>query len=70
MANCTYYYDVEAGLTCQDVLDYTCLTIAQFYAMNPAVGADCSGLWLGKHFRHNLHASSDVCRIPVLRPHR
>ncbi|KAK0647930.1 LysM domain-containing protein [Lasiodiplodia hormozganensis] len=50
VANCTYYYDVEAGLTCQDVLDYTCLTIAQFYAMNPAVGADCSGLWLGYQY--------------------
>ncbi|EOD48364.1 hypothetical protein UCRNP2_4885 [Neofusicoccum parvum UCRNP2] len=41
--NCTFYYDVEAGITCQNLLDYTCLTIAQLYAMNPAVGADCSG---------------------------
>lgn len=47
-SNCTEYVDVftGSGLTCQDILvDYN-ITIAQFYAWNPAVGSDCSNLWL------------------------
>lgn len=39
-----------ARMTCQVLLDMYSLTIAQFFAYNPAVGADCSGLWLGMFF--------------------
>lgn len=45
--NCTDYTDVWKGRSCQDVLDTFGLTIAQFYALNLAVGKDCSGLWTG-----------------------
>lgn len=34
--------------TCTNILEDYHLTIAQFYAMNPSVGADCAGLWAGK----------------------
>lgn len=48
--NCTLYADVIDGWTCESVLDTYDLTIAQFYAYNPAVGSDCSTLILGISF--------------------
>ncbi|KAI3331384.1 hypothetical protein F4824DRAFT_294880 [Ustulina deusta] len=50
--NCTRYVDVfdGSGFTCQDILDDFNITIAQFYAWNPAVGADCSNLWLSYQY--------------------
>lgn len=44
--NCTQYYDAVAPDTCQTILDENQLTIAQFFAYNPAVGSDCANLWL------------------------
>ncbi|KAL8653777.1 MAG: hypothetical protein Q9226_003712, partial [Calogaya cf. arnoldii] len=44
-------YDVNlgdfGGWTCQGILRVYELTIAQFFAYNPAVKSDCSGLWSG-----------------------
>lgn len=45
--NCTLYADVTEGWDCESVLQTYDLTIAQFYAYNPAVGSDCSTLVLG-----------------------
>ncbi|RSL86748.1 hypothetical protein CDV31_016358 [Fusarium ambrosium] len=42
---CKTYYAVIPPMTCQDVLDANKITIAQFYAMNPSVGAECYNLW-------------------------
>ncbi|KAJ3957715.1 hypothetical protein N0V92_005734 [Colletotrichum tropicale] len=44
---CTEIVDVdEDGYpSCQDILSDYELTIAEFYAWNPSVGADCSGMW-------------------------
>lgn len=51
--NCTLTADVATknGLTCEDILDIYELTITQFYKMNPSVGADCSGMWVGRHLK-------------------
>ena len=48
--NCTYTVVVfpSGAPTCTTILTDYHLTIAQFYAMNPSVGADCSGLWAGE----------------------
>lgn len=48
-ANCTQLIDVLQGNTCQRILHDYGLTMAQFFAWNPAVGSDCSKLWLSKH---------------------
>ncbi|KAI8315298.1 hypothetical protein K4K61_002332 [Colletotrichum sp. SAR11_59] len=37
--------DEDGYPSCQDILSDYELTIAQFYAWNPSVGADCSGMW-------------------------
>jgi hypothetical protein len=48
--DCDHSIDVyEDGFpTCDEILSQFDLTIAQFYEMNPSVGADCSGMWAGK----------------------
>ncbi|KAH7146904.1 hypothetical protein B0J13DRAFT_441742 [Dactylonectria estremocensis] len=43
--DCKKYYAVVSPQTCQDVLDANSLTIAEFYAMNPAIGSECHNLW-------------------------
>ncbi|KAK8048097.1 LysM domain-containing protein [Apiospora saccharicola] len=47
--NCNFTVVVfpSGAPTCTDILENYHLTIAQFYKMNPSVGADCSGLWAG-----------------------
>ncbi|KAI9642412.1 hypothetical protein NHQ30_009217 [Ciborinia camelliae] len=42
---CTEFADVPGDWECTDILAIYELTIAQFYAYNPAVGSDCVGLW-------------------------
>ncbi|KAL9029149.1 MAG: hypothetical protein Q9196_002579, partial [Gyalolechia fulgens] len=48
--NCTRFVDIEEGWICEDILTVYGLTIAQFFAYNSAVKADCSGLWLGYQY--------------------
>ncbi|KAL8693835.1 MAG: hypothetical protein Q9224_003679 [Gallowayella concinna] len=52
-ANCTEYANIKKGWTCQGILRTYGLTIAQFFAYNPAVKSDCSGLWLGMSLSHS-----------------
>jgi LysM repeat protein len=46
---CTLWHFIGGTTTCQQVLDYQKITLAQFYKWNPAVKADCSGLWKDTH---------------------
>lgn len=62
--NCTLYADVIDGWTCESVLDTYDLTIAQFYAYNPAVGSDCSTLVLGISFLVFLITRSILLLFP------
>ncbi|KAF7556062.1 hypothetical protein G7Z17_g1763 [Cylindrodendrum hubeiense] len=43
--DCKKYYAVVSPQTCQGALDANGLTIAEFYAMNPAIGPECHNLW-------------------------
>ncbi|KAF3901849.1 hypothetical protein AA313_de0208995 [Arthrobotrys entomopaga] len=38
-----------ANISCADILSQNGITIAQFYAWNPTVNADCSGMWSGNY---------------------
>ncbi|KAI1055596.1 hypothetical protein LB505_010846 [Fusarium chuoi] len=42
---CTKFHPVKSTTTCQGILDYNKITLAQFYKWNPAVKSDCSNLW-------------------------
>ncbi|CAK7231095.1 hypothetical protein SBRCBS47491_007814 [Sporothrix bragantina] len=45
--DCISFYKVVKGDTCAKVVQkYSGITIDDFYSWNPAVGTDCSGLWL------------------------
>ncbi|KPM42246.1 hypothetical protein AK830_g4356 [Neonectria ditissima] len=45
--DCKKYYAVVSPQTCQEALDANGLTIAEFYAMNSAIGPECTNLWPG-----------------------
>lgn len=45
VANCNKFHFVETGQSCQSILSTYGITIATFFGWNPAVKADCSGLW-------------------------
>ncbi|SPJ71097.1 uncharacterized protein FTOL_00825 [Fusarium torulosum] len=47
--NCIKFHHIKPTTTCQGVLDYNKITLAQFFKWNPAVGKDCSGLWKDTH---------------------
>ncbi|EDO02976.1 hypothetical protein SS1G_05453 [Sclerotinia sclerotiorum 1980 UF-70] len=48
--DCKDYSSVNAGITCQNILDRNSITIEQFYAWNPAVGPKCGNLWSGETY--------------------
>jgi hypothetical protein len=45
VSNCDAFYFVKKGTTCATVLSTNGITIDQFYAWNPSVGKDCTGMW-------------------------
>jgi len=45
-AGCSKYHKAVKGDTCYDIANTYGITLDQFYAWNPPVGNDCSGLWL------------------------
>ncbi|KAF4943698.1 hypothetical protein FGADI_13236 [Fusarium gaditjirri] len=47
VANCNKFHEVKDTTTCQGILNYNKITLADFVKWNPAVGKDCSGLWKG-----------------------
>ncbi|KAM0492503.1 hypothetical protein ACHAP8_009858 [Fusarium lateritium] len=47
VANCNKFHKVKDTTTCQGILDYNKITLADFIKWNPAVGKDCTGLWKG-----------------------
>ncbi|KAL5387455.1 hypothetical protein PMIN02_008148 [Paraphaeosphaeria minitans] len=46
VADCTRFHTVVDGDTCGAILTTYGLSLAQFYAWNPAVGSECTGMWL------------------------
>ncbi|KAI0143678.1 hypothetical protein GGR57DRAFT_341918 [Xylariaceae sp. FL1272] len=65
-SNCTEYVDVfdGSGYTCQDILTFYDITIAQFYNWNPAVGSDCGNLWTGYQYCVAIPGSGDPTSTP------
>ncbi|RBQ81134.1 hypothetical protein FVER14953_06777 [Fusarium verticillioides] len=47
VSNCNKFHEVKDTTTCQGILNYNKITLADFVKWNPAVGKDCSGLWKG-----------------------
>ncbi|KAG7416469.1 hypothetical protein DER46DRAFT_624855 [Fusarium sp. MPI-SDFR-AT-0072] len=47
VANCNKFHYVTPTTTCQGVLAYHKISLADFIEWNPAVGKDCTNLWKG-----------------------
>jgi hypothetical protein len=47
--NCNKFHSIKSTTTCQGILDYNKISLADFIKWNPDVGKDCSNLWLGTH---------------------
>lgn len=50
VANCTEWYAPQSYDTCAGILIVFELTVDVLYAMNPSVGADCTGMALGTYY--------------------
>ncbi|KAJ5710396.1 hypothetical protein N7488_004552 [Penicillium malachiteum] len=48
-STCDEFYLVESGDTCEAIAAAANITLAQFYAWNPAVGSSCADLWVGDY---------------------
>jgi hypothetical protein len=49
-SSCTEYYVVVSGDSCAAIEAKYSITFAQFYAWNPAIGSDCTALWVGEAY--------------------
>ncbi|KAF4439701.1 hypothetical protein F53441_12512 [Fusarium austroafricanum] len=47
VSNCNKWHFVGEKTTCQGIVNYDKITLADFIKWNPAVGKDCSNLWKG-----------------------
>ena len=51
VGNCQRWHTAVSGDTCAGIANkYGTFTLAEFVKWNPAVGSDCSGLWLGYNY--------------------
>lgn len=46
-ANCNKYYTVQSGDSCAKIESQFAITFQQLYQWNPAIGSDCTNLWVG-----------------------
>ena len=49
VTNCNKFHHVRPTTTCQGILDYNKISLADFFKWNPAVKSDCSGLLKDTH---------------------
>lgn len=47
--DCNRFHFVEPGTSCQEILDEYGISLATFFAWNPSVKADCTGLWINTY---------------------
>jgi hypothetical protein len=63
--NCNKFHYVTSKTTCQGVLDYYKISLADFVKWNPAVGEDCTNMWAGTNAcvsvkGYNLSLTRDI----------
>ncbi|KAF8846702.1 hypothetical protein BDZ45DRAFT_608551 [Acephala macrosclerotiorum] len=50
VSSCTDYYVTKSGDSCASIEAAYGISIAEFYAWNPAVGSNCESLWLDETY--------------------
>ncbi|KAH8200951.1 hypothetical protein TruAng_004889 [Truncatella angustata] len=48
--DCGYWYTIESGDECEDIVDAYGISLDDFYFLNPQLGGSCSSLWLGNAY--------------------
>lgn len=66
MAGDDYYY-VNEGDACTAILEEFDITMAEFYAWNPAVGSDCNTMEYGYYVCVGVPGSSCLFPSPLMR---
>ncbi|KAF3058709.1 hypothetical protein GL218_05331 [Daldinia childiae] len=65
-SNCDAYYKAVSGDTCQKIVkDFGNFTLTDFYSWNPAVGSDCSQLFLGFYYCVGTTSSGSVTTTTI-----
>jgi hypothetical protein len=65
--SCSRYHKAVNGDTCVRIVDqYGTFTLDQFLSGNPAVGADCTGLWLGYYYCIGEDAYFSFCVVVTI----
>lgn len=59
-SNCDKFYLVVTGDTCADIASTYDITLANFYAWNPAVGSTCANLWVDDYVCVEVGKSSST----------
>jgi LysM repeat protein len=66
VSTCKTFYKVASGDTCQKIVDkYGTFSLTDFYNWNPAVGRDCSGLWVGYYVCVGLPSTPTTTQRPT-----
>lgn len=50
VSDCIQFYEAVSGDTCAGIASTYGISLSDFYAWNPAVGTDCSGLWAEEYY--------------------
>lgn len=58
IASCDKYYVVVSGDSCSSIEVAYDISFATFYAWNPAIGSDCTNLWLGEAYCVGISGST------------
>ncbi|KAF7184181.1 hypothetical protein CNMCM7691_004806 [Aspergillus felis] len=64
ISTCNKFYDVQTGDGCWAITNKYGISLNDFYAWNPAVGTDCSGLWPNYYVCVGIEGSRSSSSIP------
>ncbi|EDN91369.1 hypothetical protein SS1G_00772 [Sclerotinia sclerotiorum 1980 UF-70] len=62
---CNNYYVTVDGDSCSSIETAYDITLAQFYAWNPAIGSDCTNLWLEEAYCVGVYGSTVILALQL-----
>ncbi|KAI0476852.1 hypothetical protein F4859DRAFT_65195 [Xylaria cf. heliscus] len=68
VSDCDAFYLVHSGDTCSNIASVEGITLANFYAWNPAVGSSCAGLQASVYVCIGLQGSAPTRTVTTLKP--
>ncbi len=65
VGNCNTFYKIKSGDNCAAIADTYKIDLKNFYKWNPAVGEDCSSLWVGYQVCVNIVGGTTIAPQPT-----